>query len=170
MLLVVKEVDVSVCLQRFRGPPENIRRAFTFLCGDDQCRCYNMLVHKNFDKWNTEKKRIDREARTVYVHPREIWWCALGVNIGAETDGKNENFERPVLVANVYNKETFLTLPITSIEKRDKFHCPVKVKIGMVWIKLTQARVVSSHRVIRKVDVLSEGEFRKVKRTLSAFI
>jgi hypothetical protein len=24
-----------------------------------------------------------------FGHLREVWWCSLGVNVGAETDGKN---------------------------------------------------------------------------------
>ena len=90
--------------------------------------------------------------------------------MGAEVDGKNNNFERPVLVVRVYNKETFLALPITSIEKTDKFHCPVETRIGTVWVKLTQAKVLSTHRVIRKLDLLPENELKKVKDRLKDFI
>ncbi len=68
-------------------------------------------MNKNFDAWNSRKKIINRNNTIVYAHPKEIWWCSLGVNIGAETDGKNEDFERPVIVMKVYNKETMVVLP-----------------------------------------------------------
>ena len=127
-------------------------------------------MRKDFDKWNTEKKRVHFEARKVYAYPREIWWCALGVNIGAETDGKNDNFERPVLVLHVYNTETLLVLPITSKKKDDKFHYSVNVRVGTVRIKLTQVRVISNHRLLRKLDVLPENEFGKIKEKITDFI
>ena len=120
-------------------------------------------MQKDFDKWNKEKKRIHNTSRKVYAYPREVWWCALGVNVGAETDGKSDNFERPVLVLRVYNKETLLVLPITSKEKKDVFHIPVSMKVGTVWVKLTQARVISHSRLLRKVDVLADKEFQKVR-------
>src|SRR3989344_4025149 len=126
-------------------------------------------MNKDFDKWNEEKKRIHSASREVYAYPREVWWCALGVNVGAETDGKSDNFERPVLVLRVYNKETLLVLPITSKEKKDTFHCKVQVKIGTVWIKLTQARVISNRRLLRKVDMLSIEEFERVQKTFKNY-
>lgn len=125
---------------------------------------------KDFDGWNTEKKRVHAKANPAYAYPREVWWCALGMNVGAETDGKHGNFERPVLVLRVYNKETLLVLPITSKEKKDDFHCAVRVKFGTAWVKLTQARVISNRRLLRKVDVLAAGEFKKVKHAFAAFV
>ncbi|MDP3661784.1 MAG: type II toxin-antitoxin system PemK/MazF family toxin [bacterium] len=127
-------------------------------------------MNKDFDQWNGEKKKIHMQAGMAYAHPREVWWCALGANIGAETDGKHDNFERPVLVLRVYNTETLLILPITSREKKDEFHCAVKVKFGTVWIKLTQSRVISTYRLLRKVDMIPESAFKKVQIAFSKFI
>jgi mRNA interferase MazF len=67
---------------------------------------------KDFDSWGQFKKKLDLSDRVFYVHPREVWWCSLGLNIGTEIDGKNENFERPVLVMNVYNKNTLFVITI----------------------------------------------------------
>ncbi|MGB4076517.1 MAG: type II toxin-antitoxin system PemK/MazF family toxin [Minisyncoccia bacterium] len=125
-------------------------------------------MEKEFDDWNKEKKRIDAKRAFTYAHPREVWWCSLGINVGAEIDGKNRNYERPVLVMRVYNKETLLILPITSKEKDDHFHARINVRIGNVWVKLTQARVVSSRRLLRKVDTIAGKEFVKVQEVFRA--
>ena len=129
-------------------------------------------MEKNFDKWNNLKKIFEKEERRFFAHPREIWWCSLGVNLGAEIDGKNDSFERPVLVMNVYSKETMFVLPITSKEKKDKFHYKIFVKIKdiktgkyqerPVWVKLTQARVISNKRLLRKVDLISADDFKNI--------
>jgi len=131
-------------------------------------------MKKEFDAWNLQKKNLGDPEKKAYAHPREVWWCALGVNVGAEVDGKNENFERPVLVLRVYNKETMLVLPITSKEKLDDFHHKIRIQaknrnsvtgeeyVKSVWIKLTQARVISNNRLLRKVDVVQQEEFDKV--------
>lgn len=131
-------------------------------------------MQKDFDKWNNLKKIFEKEDRELFAHPREIWWCSLGINLGAEIDGKNDSFERPVLVAHVYSKETMFVLPITSKPKNDKFHYKIFVTIKdiktgeyqqkPVWIKLTQSRVISNKRLLRKVDVVSIDDFSKIMK------
>ena len=53
---------------------------------------------KNFDAWNRVKKQIDKTDKIIFAHPREVWWSSLGTNIGVELDGKNENFERLIII------------------------------------------------------------------------
>ena len=120
-------------------------------------------MKKDFDKWNKLKQELNKEGINVFAHPREIWWCSVGVNIGAEIDGKSENFERPILVMKVYNVETLLVFPITTKQKDDIFHHKIKTDQKVVWVKLTQLRVISSKRLLRKVDVLGEEEFEVLK-------
>ncbi len=120
-------------------------------------------MEKDFDQWNKIKKEIERAPITKYVHPREVWWCSLGVNIGVEIDGKNENFERPAIIMKVYNKDTMVVLPLTTKRKDDKFHHKIKTKERTVWVKLTQTRVVSGKRLLRKVDILEEEQFETLK-------
>lgn len=134
---------------------------------------------KNFNKWNNEKQLIEKNSREVFGYPREVWWCSLGINIGAEIDGKNENFERPVIIMKVYNKETMLVLPTTSRERNDKFHTAIEINTvventkdnykKMVYVKLTQARVISNKRLIRKVDVINENDFRRIQDVFRDF-
>jgi len=125
---------------------------------------------KDFDTWNTEKKEVNSSRNIPIAHAREIWWCALGCNVGAETDGKQDNFERPVIAIRVYNKETLLVLPITSKVKKDVFHSKITTNKRIVWVKLTQARVISTKRLIRKVDVLSKEGFDQLYAKWKEFI
>ena len=120
-------------------------------------------MKKDFDAWNTLKKYIDAKNRPPYAHPREIWWCTLGVNIGAEIDGKNDSFERPIIIMKVYSRETLLVLPLTTREKNDEFNHRMQSGEKIVWVKLTQTRVISSKRLLRKVDILGEEKFRILK-------
>jgi hypothetical protein len=60
---------------------------------------YSKEMFKDFDEWNEEKKNFEKYSpESLIFHEREIWWCSLGVNLGDEQDGKNNLFERPVLV------------------------------------------------------------------------
>ena len=135
---------------------------------------------KDFDAWNKTKKQVDADVREVFGYPREVWWCSLGVNIGSEIDGKNENFERPVIILRVYNKETMLVLPTTGRAKEDKFHLPLEIDgqnpetkeryKKLVYVKLTQARVISNKRLLRKVDVIGDKDFERIKDAFRSFI
>lgn len=120
-------------------------------------------MQKDFDQWNKNKKELENAPIKKYVHPKEIWWCSLGLNLGAEIDGKNENFERPVIVMKVYNKETMVILPITTKQKEDQFHYKIQTAGKTVWVKLTQMRVISSKRLLRKVDIIDQASFEILK-------
>lgn len=120
-------------------------------------------MDKDFDSWNFLKQEIDNKKRVFYAHPREIWWCSLGINIGTEIDGKHENFERPVIIIKVYNKESVIILPLTTKEKNDNFHYRLNMDERVVWVKLTQTRVISTKRLLRKVDVLDKKSFEALK-------
>ncbi|MBP9701783.1 MAG: type II toxin-antitoxin system PemK/MazF family toxin [Candidatus Pacebacteria bacterium] len=122
-----------------------------------------MEYKKDFDLWNTIKKRLNEIEAATFVHSREIWWCALGVNIGAEIDGKNVNFERPVLALRAYNKQTILVLPIVSKISSDNFHYITKTTQKPYCICLTQSRTVSSQRMLRKIDIVGVIEFENIK-------
>ncbi len=57
-------------------------------------------MEKNFDSWNTKKKEIDTSVSNekIYFREGDIWWCTIGINVGAESNGKGFEFRRPVLV------------------------------------------------------------------------
>ncbi len=125
---------------------------------------------KDFYSWVKLKKELDKSERKPFAHTREVWWVSLGINIGAEADGKNENFERPCIILKVYNTESLLILPITSKAKEDKFHFKIEVKSKnvnskkVVYVKLTHPRIVSVKRLIRKVDTVNKEVFQDIKK------
>jgi hypothetical protein len=61
---------------------------------------------KQFEDWSKEKQNIEIFApKTLPFREKEIWWCSIGINIGDEQDGKNELFERPVLILRKFNNK-----------------------------------------------------------------
>lgn len=121
-------------------------------------------MEKPFDRWNALKKRIDAKSvdRMLYFHEREVWWCSLGLNVGVETDGKNDHFERPVLIIKKFNGLMLWVLPLTSQQRTgDHFHS-IKHDRGTSCARLSQLRTISSKRLLRKIGMVSEEEFRSV--------
>ena len=125
--------------------------------------CYNIKM-KNFDDWNILKKNInEREINPdLFFHEREVWWCSLGINIGSEADGKNEIFERPVLIIKKFNSEMVWAVSLTSKEKVGKHYLKVKHNKGESYVNLSQLKTVSTKRFQRKIGMINEEDFLKV--------
>lgn len=122
----------------------------------------NKDTKKDFDAWNVSKKKINDAIKNddFYFHEREIWWCSLGVNVGYEQDGKNKNFERPVLILRKFNREVSLVVPLTSSVKENLFH--YKLKTSGSSVILSQVRLISAKRLFRKIEIINEKEFNEI--------
>ena len=119
---------------------------------------------KEFDRWNLKKKQTDKKgpSRNLFLHEREVWWCSLGVNIGVEIDGKNNDFERPVLLIKKFNGLMFWGVPLTSKAKENPYIVKVEHQKGVSYANISQLRLLSSKRILRKVGVISETSFVEV--------
>lgn len=119
---------------------------------------------KDFDRWNEKKKQTDFEIEKgrLFIYEREVWWCALGVNVGSEIDGKNENFERPVLIMKVISQNGFFGVPLTSKEKGHRYEVPVRHDKGTSFANVSQLRFLSKRRMLRKIGTVLEDDFGKV--------
>ena len=107
---------------------------------------------------------------TFYFHEREIWWASLGVNIGYEQNGKNEKFERPVLVFKKFNKSTLWVLPLTSKNRTGEFFYQFEYEGRKYSIILSQLRLVSSKRLLRKIRALPDADFEKIRKLIKGLI
>ena len=63
----------------------------------------------------------------------------------------------------VYNKETLVVLPLTKRKNDDLFHHRISFSSEEGWVKLTQARVISSKRLKRMIGILSDESFAEVR-------
>jgi mRNA interferase MazF len=124
-------------------------------------------MEKDFDSWNQSKKKIHAEPALRFCHPREVWWCSLGVNVGFEQDGTGSNFDRPVVVMRGFNERIFLGVPLTGQEKTGKYYFPVGI-VGNRYASavLSQIRLIDAKRLVRKFAVLDEVVFKDLKNAL----
>lgn len=125
-------------------------------------------MQKDFDTWNFHKKEIDLVSINGLHRERQIWWCALGLNIGSEDDGKNEYFERPVLIFRRFGEETSWTIPISSqkCRKDSRLQCSILVRGIKRTARLHQLRLISNKRLLRYIDCISLDEFTNIRTML----
>ena len=129
-------------------------------------------MHKDFDRWNQAKKKLNADVEPLYFREGEVWWVHLGVNIGYEIDGKKENFARPVIVLRKYNKYSFLALPLTTSAKRNPWKLPIGHIAGkQAFAVLSQLRNIDSRRLYQKVAWIEPDQLRIIRsETLTANI
>lgn len=124
-----------------------------------------------FVQWTKIKVRIHvKDAINFYFHEREIWWSCLGVNVDYEQDGKNDYFERPVLVLKKFNRHVLWALPITSKRKNGKYYFNMRYKDEDYQVILSQLRLLSSKRLTRKIRTISKKEFDQIRDKVRGFI
>ncbi|MFH1253217.1 MAG: type II toxin-antitoxin system PemK/MazF family toxin [Candidatus Uhrbacteria bacterium] len=123
-------------------------------------------ILERFVGWTKLKIKIHFSQRRIFPKEREIWWVSLGQNIGVEINGKNENFERPVLVVKKYSLDSVLVLPISS-RSRDNQYCFDFInnnKNGS--INFSQVKSISTKRFIRRLDKMDSVVYQKIKEKL----
>ncbi len=126
---------------------------------------------KDFDSWNVYKQSLETRTKTIVPSKRQVWWMSVGVNVGDEEDGKNQNFERPVLVVKVFNTNIFLGVPITSTNQSGKkYYCPITYNGETYYAILSQIKLFSTKRLLRKITKVSSEDFQELKLLLAKTI
>ena len=123
-------------------------------------------MHKNFDGWNSEKKRAHAESPRLYT-VREIWWCRLGVNVGSEQDGNGNLFLHPIVIVRAFGPEVFLVIPLTTSLRRHSLRVPVgRVQEKEASALLSQMRVIDTRRLIEKIGFLDRHIFTTLRKAV----
>jgi mRNA interferase MazF len=125
---------------------------------------------KPFDEWNETKKELNTRTSSKPLHFKqgEVWWCSVGVNVGHEVDGKGIKFQRPVLIVQVVNRETFLGVPISKQIKesgtyRTTFHIsPGETRQALV----SQVKLFDSARLTERMVKIPYSELEIIRKAL----
>ncbi len=117
---------------------------------------------KEFDVWSKLKTVLDNKPQVPFVKEREIWWCSLGLNIGSEEDGKNNLFERPVLIIKKYNKDLVKIIPLTSNTQEGVYKKIVSVDGESQGLLISHIRSVSTKRFSDRFGILDKKQFLEV--------
>lgn len=127
---------------------------------------------KNFDAWNEVKKTVDSRIinSSTFFHEREVWWSSLGLNIGVESDGKNENYERPVLIIKKFNSHMVWVVPLTKRSGNNMHYHQIHQVTGKSWVILSQLKTMSTKRLLRKMETLSQVGFDEILKKISLYI
>lgn len=131
---------------------------------------FETKIINKFISWTKLKVRIHFSEREIYFHEKEIWWASLGYNIGYEQNGKNDNFERPVLIIKTFNRHICWILPMSSKNKDNPYYYKINYQGEVYSIILSQLKLISSKRLLRKIRKISSEEFNEIKKAIRSYI
>lgn len=120
------------------------------------------MEEKQFHTWHILKEQLHKKKRLIYFHEREIWFCSLGVNVGFEQDGKNDWFERPILILRKFNAFIFWAIPLSSSQKIGEYYHAYKIQGRQYTAILSQLRLLDSRRLSRKVITMPKSDFDQI--------
>lgn len=116
-----------------------------------------------FDEWCKLKSNLDTKLQpNRYIKEKEIWWCAIGQNIGSEMYGKSQFYSRPVLVIKKLSRGLFSGAPLTTKNKQGNWFVPITFKEINQVVVIAQLRLYDTKRLYRKIGELDDKDFLKV--------
>ncbi len=126
-----------------------------------------------FDEWNQKKKTIENKKDYLNRFPKtgEVWFSFLGKNIGAEQNGGNNSFSRPVLIIKKFNNQMFWVVPLSTKQKEfDFYHNFRDINDKKISVILAQLKLMSIKRLERKVSVVTKDDLDSIKKKLKNFL
>jgi mRNA interferase MazF len=128
-------------------------------------------MQKDFTTWHTKKEMLDGQASRPYFYERQIWWVAIGLNIGDEEDGKGNDFARPVLILRKFNQNLFYGLSLSTTSKRGRYYFPLKCQDGSISVALlSHLRDYDTKRLLKKQTKVSKSQFLLLQTRLTELI
>ncbi len=131
-------------------------------------------MSKEFDKWNEVKKEINKTDYDVGFKDRDIFYMKMGQNVGFEQNGKGDEFVRPVIVLKRFNSKMFFGIPLSTKVKEGIFYHSFsfikKDKSMKNTALLSQMRIFSTNRLLNKIGVVNQEDFKHIKHKLKDLI
>ena len=128
---------------------------------------------KDFNRWNELKKKIDEKNDVPDNFPKkgEVWMTDVGLNIGYEQNGSEDNFSRPTLIVKKFNNHMFWAIPLSTKQKDFDFYFnytdPNSQKVSAI---LAQMKLVSIKRLKRDIYIMPQELFDEIKKKLKLFL
>ena len=125
---------------------------------------------KDFYGWIKIKKKLHYSGKIRVIKEGEIWWCAIGENIGSEICGKGETFARPILVLKKLSKYNFIGIPLTSKNHQGDWYVDFLFNNRIQIDVIAQVENTSIYRLYSKIGEVPNSDLISVRNGLIKLI
>ncbi len=122
-----------------------------------------MDSRREFMDWIEVKADVHRRILLPNFSEGEIWWCAVGRNVGVEINGKSKTFARPVIILRKFNKRSFMAVPLTSKQHEGTWYIDFTFKGVNEYAVLAQSRIMSTARLYQRIGRADETDMLKIR-------
>ncbi len=121
--------------------------------------------------WHVQKFDLatNREHQ-IWAKEKEVWWCAMGENIGVEINGKSSRFSRPAIIVRKLSQYNYIVVPLTSQKKSGSWYVAFVFRGKMAYAALSQIRMIDKRRLYERVGTLSDNDFALIKDGLQELL
>src|SRR3989344_3685061 len=126
-------------------------------------------MQKDFEVWHELKSKLDSIKTGVLFNEGEIWWCAVGKNMGVEVNGKSQIFARPIIIFKKLNQSSFYGIPMTTSDKTGSWYIPFMHQGKENKVMLNQIRAYDYRRLYNKLGTLDDNDWNRLKQAFHEF-
>ncbi len=120
-------------------------------------------MEEDFSEWMVVKEKLHKGSVVTRFSEGQIWWAALGRNIGVEINGKHKDYSRPVVIFKKLSNLSFLAIPLTSQPHTGTWYTEFNFRGKPEYAVLSQIRMMSVSRLYNRMGKLSTGDFKKIQ-------
>ena len=120
--------------------------------------------------WMEVKIRLNKSRTIFHVKEGEIWWAAVGKNIGIEINGKGNGFARQVIIYKKLSKLGFIGIPLTTQKHGGSWYRPLTVGEKHAYAVLSQIKTMSIYRLYRRICQLSVSDLEYIEKGVFKFL
>ena len=121
-------------------------------------------THEEMEKWMELKIKLNKSRTMFNFKEGEIWWTAVGKNVGIEINGKGNGFARPILIYKKLSRQGFVGLALTTQKHSGSWYKPLTVGGKQAYAVLPQIKTMSVLRLYRRIDKISPREYKIIER------
>ena len=110
-----------------------------------------------------ETKHNTTNGKLPKVKESEVWWAAIGENVGIEINGKSDYFSRPVIIFKKLSHLGFMGIPLSTQEHTGSWYINFRFQGREVYAALSQAKVFSTARLYNRIGQVAENDMEKIQ-------
>lgn len=113
--------------------------------------------------WADVKAGLNTTSDERIFSEGDVYWAAVGENIGVEINGKNSRYSRPVVILRKLSPKGFIGVPLTSRGHSGSWYIPFEFQGRAEYACVHQMRSMSTKRLYERMGRLSDEDLRRIR-------